>query len=126
MSPSPLPRNPRVVRPWLAAALMMTVWLAATPARCAPGPGAAPLVASTLAGPAWHWLQLAWAGLRPWAPGASRAGQRFRPGVRLSAGGWPGAGGAGLAAPDGGSTGGSAGDGSGSGGAGAGGSDPNG
>jgi len=126
MSPSPHPRNPRAVRPWLAAALMTTVWLAATPARCDPGPGDRTLVASTLAGPAWHWLQLAWAGLRSWGPGAAREGQRSRPGVRLTTGGWPGAGGAALATPDDGSAGGSAGNGAGSGGAGAGGSDPNG
>ncbi len=128
MSPSPLPRNPRAMRPWLAAALLMTVWLAASPARCDPGPGAdtARLAAFTLAGPAWHWLQQAWAGLRSWGPGAAREGQGSRPGVRLTAGGWHRAGSAGSAAPDDGGTGGSTGDGSGSGGAGAGGSDPNG
>ena len=54
MSPTPLPRSPRRVRPWLAAALMMTVWLSSTPARCDPGPGIAQLAASTLAGPAWQ------------------------------------------------------------------------
>jgi hypothetical protein len=126
MSPTPLPPSPRRVRPWLAAALMMTVWLSSTPARCDPGPGIARLAASTLTGPAWHWLQLAWAGLQSWGPGGAREGQAFRPAIRLTAGGWQGAGGADSAAPADTSAGGSAGDGSSSGGSGAGGSDPNG
>jgi len=126
MSPTPLPRNPRRVRPWLAAALMMTVWLSSTPARCDPAPGIAQLAAATLAGPAWHWLQLAWAGLKSWGPGGPREGQALRPAMRLTASGWQGTGGAGSAAPDDTSTGGSAGEGSGSGGDSAGGSDPNG
>lgn len=126
MSPTPLPRNPRRVRPWLAAALMMTVWLSSTPARCDPGPGIAQLAASTLAGPAWHWLQLAWTGLQSWGPGGPREEQGFRPATRLTGSGWQGTGGAGSAAPDDASTSGSAGEGSGSGGTGAGGSDPNG
>ncbi len=127
MSPTPLPRSPRRVRPSLAAALMMTVWLSSTPARCDPGPGIAQLTAFTLAGPAWHWLQLTWAGLQSWGPGGARQGQSFRPAIRpAAAGGWQGAGGAGSAAPDDARTGGSAGDGSSSGGSGAGGSDPNG
>jgi hypothetical protein len=126
MSPTPLPRNPRRVRPWLAAALMMTVWLSSTPARCDPGPGIAQLAASTLTGPGWRWLQLAWAGLQSWGPGGAREGQALRPAMRLTASGWQGAGGTGSAAPDDASTGGSAGDGSGSSGGSAGGSDPNG
>ena len=126
MSPTPLPRSPRRVRPWLAAALMMTVWLSSTPARCDPGPGIAQLAASTLAGPAWHWLQLALAGLQSWGPGSAREGPAFRPAIRPTASGWQGAGGTDFGAPDDTSTGGSAGDGSSSGGSGAGGSDPNG
>ena len=126
MSPTPLPRSPRRVRPWLAAVLMMTVWLSSTPARCDPGPGIARLAASTLAGPAWHWLQLAWAGLQPWGPGGAREGQASRPAIRLTASGWQGAGGADSAPSADTSTGGSAGDGSGSGSGGAGGADPNG
>ena len=131
MSPTPLPRSSHRVRPWLAAALMMTVWLSSTPARCDPGPGIAQLAASTMAGPmagpAWQWLQLAWAGLRAWAPGGAREGQVLRPAAaRPAAGGWQGAAGAGSAAPDDASTGGSAGEGSSSGNGGAGGADPNG
>jgi hypothetical protein len=126
MSPTPLPRSPHRVRPWLAAALMMTVWLSSTPARCDPGPGIAQLAASTLAGPAWHWLQLAWAGLQSWGPGGALEGQAFRPAMRPTASGWQGAGGAGSTVPDDARTGGSAGDGSGSSGGSAGGSDPNG
>jgi hypothetical protein len=126
MSPTPLPRNPCRVRPWLAASLMMTVWLSSTPARCDPGPGIAQLAASTLAGPAWHWLQLAWAGLQSCGPGGAREGQALRPAMRLTASGWQGAGGGGSAAPDDAISGGSGGNGSGSSGGGAGGSDPNG
>ena len=127
MSPTPLPRSPRRARPCLAAALMMTVWLSSTPARCDPGPGIAQLAASTLAGPAWHWLQLTWAGLQSWGLGGAREGQALRPAMRLTtAGGWQAAAGAGSAAPDDASTGGSAGDGSSSGGGSAGGGDPNG
>jgi len=126
MSPTPLPRNPHRGRPWLAAALMMSIWLASIPARCDPGPGIARLAASTMAGPAWHWLQLAWAGLRSWGPGGAREGQASRPATRRTASGRHGADGAGSAAPDDATTGGSAGEGSSSGGGGAGGSDPNG
>jgi hypothetical protein len=126
MSPTPLPRTPRRVRPWLAAALMMTVWLSSTPARCDPGPGIAQLAASTLAGPAWHWLQLAWAGLQFSGPGGAREGHTLRPPMRLTASGWQGAGGAGSAAAADDASGGGDGDGSGSNGGSAGGSDPNG
>ena len=128
MSPTPLPRNPRRVRPWLAAALMMTVWLSSTPARCdpGPGPGIAQLAASTLAGPAWHWLQLTWAGLQSWGLGGAREAHAFRPAMRFTtAGGWHSVGGAGSAALDDASTGGSDSGGSNSGGS-AGGGDPNG
>jgi hypothetical protein len=136
MSPSSLSGNPRVVRPWLAAALMMTVWLAAAPARCDPGPdpdrgagavrlATSTLAATTLAGPAWHWLQQAWAELRAWSSGGAREWQGSRP-ARLTAGGWQDLGNAGSSTPDDGSGGGSAGTGSGSGGTGSGGSDPNG
>jgi hypothetical protein len=127
MSPTPLPPSPRRVRPWLAAALLMTVWLSSTPARCDSGPGIARLAASTLAGPAWHWLQLAWAGFQSWGPGGARDGQAYRPAIRATAGGWQGAGGADSAAPEDTSTGGgSAVGGSGSGSGNTGGSDPNG
>jgi len=139
MSPSSLSGNPRAVRPWLAAALMMTVWLAATPARCDPGPdpdsdrgagavrlAASALAATTLAGPAWHWLQQAWAELRAWSSGGTREWQGSRPATRLTAGGWQDLGNAGSSTPDDGGGGGSAGTGSGSGGTGSGGSDPNG
>jgi len=75
MSPSSLPINPRAARLCLAATLLMTVWLAATPARCEPdpGPGATPPAASTLAEPAWHWLRQVWAQLRNWPYGALEA-----------------------------------------------------
>jgi len=136
MSPSSHPGNPRVVRPWLAAALMLAVWLAATPARCDPGPGAGPgaarlaastLAATTLAGPAWHWLQQAWAELQSWGSGGAREEEGSRPATRQTAGGWQDAGNAGSAAPEGGSTGGgSSVTGTGSGSDSTGGSDPNG
>jgi hypothetical protein len=71
MSPSSLPRTPRALRPWLAAAMMLTVWLTATPARCDPGPVASRLAATARANPAWPWLQVLWTRL-PWGAGSGQ------------------------------------------------------
>lgn len=100
MSPTSLPINARVARPWLAATLLMTVWLTATPARCDPGPGTTRLAASTLATPAWHWLQQVLAELRDWSSVGVEAPHASRPAAHSIAGGRQGARAAGSSATD--------------------------
>lgn len=75
MSPTSIPTTTRSTRPWLAAALMLAVWLTAAPARCDLALDGARLAAASLADPGWHWLQqLLWANLR-WR-GAAGAPER--------------------------------------------------
>ena len=88
MSPFSIPRTLRAARPWLAAAMMLAVWLTATTARCCTfGPRAAPPAVSIRANPGWPWLQLLWATL-PWGAGGGQelyAARDWRP--RASASG---------------------------------------